>query len=83
MSKAFRCDALDTPQAYISNKKMSLTRGAKKGYLAPIYGEAGMICMRNVREFNESHVPGRVERSQSVHNKKCIELKEIDIIQVK
>ena len=42
-----------------------------------------MICMRNVREFNESHVPGRVERSQSVHNKKCIELKEIDIIQVK
>ena len=37
MSKAFCCNALDTPQAYISNKKMSLTRGAKakRARLAP------------------------------------------------
>ena len=63
---------------YYSKRIITYYRGQK---IFPC--EAGMICMRNVREFNESHVPGRVERSQSVHNKKCIELKEIDIIQVK
>ena len=41
MSKAFRCDALDTLQAYISNKKnsiikLNLGKGAKQPFLAPL-----------------------------------------------
>ena len=45
--------------------------------------EAGKICLANVKEFKESKVPGRVERSEFVHNRKFIELEDIDIIEVK
>ena len=52
MSKAFRCDAQDTPQANISNKKMSHTKwgrgnlgiGAKEPFLGPIDCQRGPIC---------------------------------------
>ena len=45
--------------------------------------DIGKLCMVTVTEFKEIRMPGRIERLETFHTKKCIDMVDIKIIETK
>ena len=63
---------------YYSKKIRTYYKGKKMSSC-----EAGKICLAKVRRVKVMNMPGRAESSESVSHRECIQLRDIDTIQVK